>query len=147
MDGWSALWRVRGSLAVPVEADDGGLVSRIGDVFTRTGDDVAEERDDYLLFAAPKNLVPLPVRGAEFRREGIRGWRFIRYDLPVLHELPDLVLRGFAIGTLIGYALDWAGVPPYAYASTLVATAFLYWTNYLGTRRFAHDGLRRAFLT
>gem|GEM_PF-7054954 len=147
MEEWSALWRVRGSLAVPVEADDGGLVSRIGDVFTGTGDDVAEERDDYLLFTAPKYFVPLPVRGAEFRREGIRGWRFIRYDLPLLHELPELVTRGFAIGALIGQLLVWAGVPPYAYASTLVATALLYWTNYVGTRRSARDGLRRAFLT
>jgi hypothetical protein len=147
MEEWSALWRVRGSLAVPVEADDGGLVSRIGDVFNAAGPDVAEERDDYLLLTAPKYFVRLPVRGAEFRREGIRGWRFIRYDLPILHDFPEIVTHGFVFGGLIGQALVWAGVPPIAYASTLVATALLYWWHYIGTRRSAHDGLRRAFLT
>lgn len=139
-EDWSGLWRVRGSLTVPVEADDGGLVSRIGDVFNASGPDVEEESEEHLLFRPPDRLPFLPIRGAEFRREGIRGWRFIRYDLPVLQYLPNSVIEGFLVGGIIGQLLVWAGITPYAYASTLVATALLYWLNYVRTRRSAQKG-------
>ncbi len=146
MDDLSVLWRVRGSMPVPVESDDGGLMSRVADVFAG-GRDVVEERDDYIRIEASEYFVRLPIGGAEFQRQGIRGWRFIRYDLPMLQSLPRIVLDGILFGGLVGRALVWAGVPPYAYASTLVAMLLLYWIHYAGTRRSVPDGLRRAFAT
>jgi hypothetical protein len=145
MEELSALWRVRGSLAVPVESDDGGLVSRMGDVFIGADTDLIEERDDYLLFDAPKYFLRLPIQGAEFRREGIKGWRFIRYDYPVIQMLPGIVLHGIVFGGLLGQALVWAGLPPYAYLTALLMMLLLYWMNHRGTHMSVKAGLRRAF--
>jgi hypothetical protein len=145
MEELSALWRVRGRLAVPVWSDDHGLVSRIADVFTGTDHDVVEERDDYLRFSPPTYFLQLPIRGVEIWREGVKGWRHIRYDLPVLHILPSVLFHGLVLGALFGQALVWAGVPPYAYLAPLLAMLFLYGMAYRGARSSANAMLRRAF--
>jgi hypothetical protein len=143
----SDLWRVRGALRVPGEADDEGLLGRVADVYVQHGADIEDERNDRITFARPKYIVRLPVSGGEIRREGIRGLRVLRYDLPVLHNLPALVVHVPVVSGAIGSALVWLGAPPIAYLSAGLAMLLLYGMHYRAVRTTADQFLRRAFAT
>jgi hypothetical protein len=128
-------------------ADDEGLVSRVADVFTQHGLEVAEERHDLIRFRRPSFYIPLPIDGGEVRREGIQGLRRLRYDLPLLQELPLFLIYGIWLSTPIGGLLIWMGLPPFGYASALLGI-LLFYALRRGTRRKAADiFLRRAFKT
>jgi hypothetical protein len=147
MEWLSILWRVRGSVPVPHEADDDGLLGRVADVFAQYGAEIAEERHDGIFFSRPRYFVPLPLDGGEVRREGMSGRRILRYDLPLLQQLPNVVLHGVVLGGIVGRMLVWLGAPPFAYASAGLAMLLLYEAGHRRSRASADEFLRRAFET
>lgn len=151
MEALSALWRIRGSIRVPLEADDEGLLSRIADILEQQGATAVEERHDRMLFIHDAGILrrlgprfPWLFDRMEVTRYGTRGWRSLLYD----RSVPQLLAaEAVFTGTFIaGLLTKWGGLTialPVTVVICLAWYGFTWWNVRNGTVRL----LRRAFET
>jgi hypothetical protein len=92
------LWRIRGTVPVPPEADDPAIISRVGDNLEAMGRVIEEETCDRVRFSeaygdkAPGEVDELTVfEEGEVRRQEVHGKEVLRYDLR-LSAFPVFVL-------------------------------------------------------
>jgi hypothetical protein len=114
----SNLWRVRGAIPVPNDADDPGLLSRIAHILEQSGATIVEEGPDILRyrFGGPSSTwrilrwLTIPELN-EIRRDGIRGLRVLRYELVVLDALLGSLVAGPALAYWLWGLLGTPAVP------------------------------------
>lgn len=150
MAGISFLWRVAGSVPIPREADDRGLVSRVADVFEQANWKVLEDTETEVRFggffsrfrrfaARPRFLTDAGLVRREFNEKG----RSLRYELRTLHLVPAALAESELWRRVI---LDFWGlaVDPRLF---IVVTPCIYLLHHWGLRRSIPRILKRAFET
>lgn len=149
------LWRLRGAIPVPVEADDPGLMSRVAHVFEEVGVEVVEEYPDGLRYRAgwlPGSRpgwrwTPAMQRGS-IDRDTEEGRPVIRYDqISFTPLIPALLFTYLLLDVLrdyFGYAWP-AGLPGYLLLVLAFIAFFILFRAQL--RSSIPDFVRRAFAT
>jgi hypothetical protein len=145
------LWRIRGSIKVPLEADDEGLLSRVAHILEQQGATAVEERHDWMLFIHREGMwgrlaprFPWLFDRMEVSRYGIRGWRTLLYD----RSVPQLLAaEAVFTGTFVaGLLTKWGGLTIALPATVLICLAW-YGFTWWNVRKATLKLLRRAFET
>jgi hypothetical protein len=155
----SDLWRVRGSIPVPNQADDAGLMSRVADILEQAGVTVTEEDRNLVRF----HVRSLPVRNRRFasltalergevRRDGIGGLRVLRYDWLMLSPVLESLFANAALTTGLSWLLSdfhWPSGVAAHLVLILPTVAFVGGLFYVraGRGKQVRADLRRAFET
>ena len=161
MKGLSSLWCVRGSVPVPVDADDDGLLSRLAGVLEDGGYPIADGGPNRIVFRQTKWLTARPwwlrddtgpdqtgpFDPGEIRRQGMKGRRVLRYDLNLVPEMPSIVSQALAAITLFGWSLPGVMGMPSTIVTTGAAVAIIYGLGYFRRGRSLGKALDRAFET
>ena len=155
------MWRIQGSVPVPVQADDTGLLSRLVGICEDAGHKVSEVRADRIVFEQPRWLVRLPwwlkddrdpeeiglFEAGEIRRRGIKGRRALHYDLSLVPAIPHFAGHAVAANGLLGFTLPGMVGLSSTIVTAAVTTAIIYALNHFRWRAKIVELFDQAFET
>lgn len=146
---------------MPVEADDGGLLSRLVGVFEDAGHKVSVHGADRIVLDQPWWLGRLPwwllddkdpeeigpFEAGEIRRRGMKGRRALHYDLSLVPQIPNIVRDALAAIGLLGLTLPGIVGIPSTIVTAAVGSAIIYALNHFRWRSRIGNLFDRAFET
>ena len=161
MGALASLWRIKGSVPVPSEADDNGLISRLVGIFEDFNYNVASYRDDGIVFTQPWWFASRPwwlmddkdpheigpFDASEIKRKGIKGRRVLHYEFSLVEDIPVLAFEGVSANAMFAWILpEIVGIPSTVLAGA-AATAMLFVIHHFRLRRGVQKAFERAFET